>query len=135
MAFGLDDAIAAGLSIVNKLIPDPEKKAAAALEAVRMRQAGEFKYIDANLQAAQMQADINKIEAGSSSLFVAGWRPGAGWVCVLALAYQFLLRPLSIGFGFAAMPTLDTGDLLTVLLGMLGLGGLRTAEKFNNVAR
>jgi hypothetical protein len=81
------------------------------------------------------QAEINKIEAGSSSLFVAGWRPFVGWVCGFALAYNYVLMPFIVwttaNFYPEAppMPALDVGELMTVLLGMLGLGAMRTYEK------
>jgi Protein of unknown function (DUF3154). len=83
----------------------------------------------------QAQAEINKIEAGSSSLFVAGWRPFIGWVCGFALAYNYVLMPFLVwtvtNFYPSAptMPSLDVNELMTVLLGMLGLGAMRTYEK------
>lgn len=93
------------------------------------------------------QVEINKIEAGSASLFVAGWRPGVGWVGVAAMAYQFLLYPF-LCWGWAAMqaagvvpalmpppPPLDTDALWVILSGILGLGVYRTAEKVKGVAR
>lgn len=81
------------------------------------------------------QVEVNKIEASSGSLYKGGWRPGAGWVCVAALGYSFLLRPLLDGIlqnlvdGWQALPALDMGDLLTLLFGMLGLGAYRTVER------
>jgi hypothetical protein len=92
----------------------------------------------ADRAAMQAQADVNKVEAASSSLFVAGWRPFIGWVCGSGLAYQFVLCPLlSWGAALAkhpvACPSLDMGTLLTLLLGMLGLGGMRTVEKINGI--
>jgi len=80
------------------------------------------------------QLDINKIEAASDSLFKSGWRPAVGWVCVVALFYQFLLRPLlpwamaAAGTPLPEMP--DLGDnLWELMFGMLGLGGLRSFDK------
>ena len=94
--------------------------------------------LTADTQLAQMQADINKQEAASTSTFVAGWRPFIGWVCGSGLAMQFIVGPLTTWI--AAMfhrqvvfPTLDMSTLLTLLLGMLGLGAMRTAEKLNGV--
>lgn len=132
--------IEAGLKVLDKVIPDPQAKAAAQLELMRLQQAGEFKDIETDLQLAQMQADVNKVEAASADPFTSRWRPFIGWVCGTALAYQFLLAPILTWV--AAMnnhpeiiaPELDMGDLLTLLLGMLGLGGLRTAEKIKGVA-
>ena len=94
--------------------------------------------LTADTQLAQMQADINKAEAASTSTFVAGWRPFIGWVCGSGLAMQFIVGPLTTWiaamFGRAVVfPTLDMSTLLTLLLGMLGLGAMRTAEKLNGV--
>lgn len=83
------------------------------------------------------QSEINKIEAQSSNLFIAGWRPFIGWVCGLAFAWQFVGGPF-LTFALTSLaadvkpPYLDMADLLPVLLGMLGLGGLRTFEKVKN---
>lgn len=134
--FGIDDAVTAGLTVVNKVIdrawPDPIEAAKQKLEAENaMRQA--FQQWD------QGQTDTNKAEAASSSMFVAGWRPGIGWVCALALFYQYLLRPLGTWAGFALghpipePPALDD-SLWQLMFGMLGLGGLRTYEKLKGVA-
>jgi Holin of 3TMs, for gene-transfer release len=114
------------------LIPDPEARAKAAAEAESQLMAA--------LQASDAaQMETNRQEAANASLFVAGWRPGAGWVCVIALGYQYLAVPL-VSWGFAArgldlpaLPTLDN-NLWELLTGMLGLGTLRTIEKARGVA-
>jgi hypothetical protein len=92
------------------------------------------------------QVDINKIEAASSSLFVSGWRPAVGWVGVFGLAYQFLGYPVMqwgwsflqgidiIPNGLAAPPNLDVEQLLVLLSGLLGFGGMRSFEKHKGVA-
>tara|TARA_Y100000592_G_scaffold99815_1_gene177326 strand:+ start:3126 stop:3500 length:375 start_codon:yes stop_codon:yes gene_type:complete len=82
----------------------------------------------------ELQAEINKIEAQHRTIFVAGWRPFIGWVCGFALAYNFVLRDLLVWyFGeTTAPPALQMEHLITVLVGMLGLGGMRTFEKLNN---
>jgi hypothetical protein len=82
----------------------------------------------------ELQAQINAQEARHRTVFVAGWRPFIGWVCGVALAYNFVLRDLLIWwFGVdTAPPALQMEHLMTVLIGMLGLGGMRTFEKFNN---
>lgn len=80
------------------------------------------------------QLEVNKVEATHRSVFVAGWRPFTGWVCASALGYHFIIEPVLI-FIFSIynvqlqLPVFDMGSLLTVLMGMLGLGGLRTYEK------
>lgn len=82
----------------------------------------------------ELQGEINKIEAQHRTIFVAGWRPFIGWVCGVALAYNFVLRDLLIWFigPEQVPPALQMEHLMTVLIGMLGLGGMRTFEKFNN---
>ncbi len=87
----------------------------------------------------QAQTEVNKIEAGHKSIFVAGWRPFVGWVCGFGLGYQFIALPL-IGWAMAVWspeiippPQLNIADLLTLLAGMLGFGAMRTWEKKNDV--
>lgn len=86
------------------------------------------------------QLEVNKIEAAHRNVFVAGWRPFTGWVCASALAYHFILEPIIV-FGLAlyniqlTLPQFDMGSLLTVLMGMLGLGGLRTFEKSKGLTK
>ncbi len=85
------------------------------------------------------QIEVNKIEAGQTNVFVSGWRPFIGWTCGVALCYHFVLQPLLM-FVFLAigkpmdLPVFDMTTLTTVLMGMLGLGGLRTYEKVKKSA-
>lgn len=136
----IGDAIAGVIGkVIDRAWPDPAQKAAAAQALAELQQAGEFKMIDAQLEAARMQANVNATEAASPDRFVAGWRPFIGWVCGSALAWHYIGRPLlSWGLLMAGVsepiPEIEVGDLLVVLLGMLGLGGFRTAEKIKGVA-
>ena len=92
-------------------------------------------------ELAKGQLEINKTEAQHRSIFVAGWRPFVGWTCGVALAWHFVLAPsimfFSAYFGveLPKLPTFDMESLLTVLMGMLGLGGLRTFEKFKGITK
>lgn len=130
----LDILVGPVTKILDKVIPDPQAKAQAQLEMLRLNQAGEFKELDSQLQRDLAQVEINKIEAGSDSFFKSGWRPAVGWTCAGGLAYQILIRPL-IGWtcanlwGWTAPPSLEMDTLLTLLFSMLGLGAYRTAEK------
>ena len=83
------------------------------------------------LRSQSKKSHPNEIEAGHRTVFVAGWRPFIGWVCGVALAYNFVIRDLFIWITKTAdaPPALQMEHLMTVLLGMLGLGGLRTFEK------
>lgn len=80
------------------------------------------------LEPQKAQTEINKVEASHRSIFVAGWRPATGWMCVIGLAYDFLIQPIAVGFGLP-FPKLDSTALHTLIFGLLGLGGIRTVEK------
>jgi hypothetical protein len=80
------------------------------------------------------QLEVNKVESGHTSMFVAGWRPFVGWTCGIALCYHFVIQPflvfLCYSFGYQVeLPVFNMQTLTTVLMGMLGLGGLRSYEK------
>ena len=134
MGLGIADAITAGLGVINKFIPDPAAKAQAEAE------------LRASLQAwDKQQNDVNAAEAANTNLFVAGWRPAVGWVCALALLYQYVASPigmwlaaiaLSAGWLHTALPAPPKLDdsLWQLLTGMLGFGALRTYEKVKGVA-
>ena len=92
-------------------------------------------------QGVMGNLEINKEEAKSTNWFVAGWRPAVGWVCATAFAYHYIIQPLALfviittGVALPPLPTFEMESLMTVLLGMLGLGGLRTFEKYKEVSR
>lgn len=134
----LADLIAPVFKILEKLIPDPAARAAAQLELLKLQQAGEFKELDTDLARITAQTDTNKAEAASASLFVAGWRPAMGWCCVLIFAANYVGVPLLAWVaairGWPAPARLDMGEVLPVLLGMLGLGTLRTVDKIKGTA-
>jgi len=86
------------------------------------------------------QIDVNKVEAGHRSIFVAGWRPFLGWVSGISVAFVYLFQPfivmvLKIFGSDIELPTLDLSQLMPLILGMLGLGGLRTIEKAKGVTK
>jgi len=125
--------------LLERLLPDPKAAADAKLRLLELAQQGELAQLDADMKTALGQMDVNKAEAQSGSLFIGGWRPAVGWVCVIGLAYQFLLWPI-LGWvsgiqHWTLPPEFDLSSLLTLLGGMLGLGSLRTAERIKGVAR
>jgi hypothetical protein len=133
------DLITAGLKIIDKVIPDPAAKAEAQLKLMQLTQNGELAQLQADLQMAQGQVEIDKIEAASPSFFKSGWRPAIGWVCGVALATQFLIAPLGTWVAelrgyHVTFPTLDMSTLMTLLFAMLGVGTMRTTEKIKGVA-
>ncbi len=141
--FGIDDIVSAGLKIIDKVIPDPQAKMEAQQRLMQMQQNGDLAFLEADVKLALAQAEINKAEAISLDTFRAGWRPFIGWVCGFAFAYKFILSPFiltlaalgQIPFDTSVLPVLDWTSLSTVLLGMLGLGGMRTFEKYRGVSK
>lgn len=138
MAFGIDDAVAAVATLadsaVKRIWPD-----ATEVEKAKLAQLTQEMQNELSLLAGQM--DINKLEAQNASVFVSGWRPFVGWVCGAGLAYAALIEPISrfvavVGFKYAGVfPVLDTDITLQILLGLLGLAGMRSFEKKVGVAR
>lgn len=106
----------------------PEKKAELQQKAMELEFA-----------VGKIQTDINLEEAKHPNLFVAGWRPAVGWICASALGFNYILSPLILwgcklwGRSEIMPPILDMGELLTLLIGMLGLGVLRTVEKSQGI--
>jgi len=120
--------------LLDKFVEDKDQKAALAHEISTM----------ADRHAQQLalaHVEVNKAEAASSSVWKGGWRPFVGWVCGTAFAYHFVIQPLAIfvlayyGLQTPPLPDFDMGQLMTVLMGMLGLGGLRSFEKYKGVSK
>jgi hypothetical protein len=127
-------------ALLDKLIPDPAAREKAKLELLRAERGNDLEEFRLAIAADQAQTAINQTEATHADLFVAGWRPFIGWVCGVAFAYHFILQPLLAfailnGGGEVKLPTFDMDALFTVLMGMLGLGGLRTIEKIKTNGR
>lgn len=126
--------IPAIMPLLDKILPDAAQKEAAKLKVIEMAQAGDLAQLDAEMKMALGQMEINKAEA-TTDLFRGGWRPAVGWACVAGLVYQFLVMPIlpwvvTIAGGIVPpLPAIDNNTLMTLLLGMLGLGGLRSFEK------
>lgn len=114
--------------LLDKFIEDKDQKNKLAHDIATM---AEKQMHEANMG----QLEINKMEAQHRSIFVAGWRPFLGWGLSFAMLWHFVIAPITMfGFAYAGMeppelPAFDMDSLMTVLLGMLGLGGLRTVEK------
>lgn len=130
-----------GGKLIGRLFPDPAEASKAQMELLKMQQSGELAQLASDTDLAKGQLAVNAAEAANASLFVAGWRPFIGWLCGLGLFYEFLLQPLlpwavslAIGKAVTALPALSGETLMTLLFGMLGLGGLRTVEKVKGKA-
>jgi len=126
----LGSVLEIGKSLLDRLLPDPEKRAAAEMEMLKMAADGELKQVVAQLE-------INAREAQHPSVWVAGWRPAFGWLGGLGFAYAVILQPLlawlSVVKGWPTPPEVNIDLLWTVVTGMLGIGGLRTFEKSRKV--
>ena len=130
----LQEFIAPVANLLGKFIPDETErlKLAHEIATLTQKQAHEI---------AIAQIEVSKVEAASSSLFKSGWRPAIGWVCGTAFAYHFVLQPLLIfvmtyaGHPIPPLPEFDMASLMTVLGGLLGLGGLRTFEKYKGITK
>lgn len=124
-------------SMFERLIPDADKRAAEQASFMRL-------LTDYAAQADAAQSAVNANEAGSSSIFVAGWRPFIGWCGGVAIGWQFVLKPMLLAFsGFLSerftsavlnAPSLDE-NFWALIVGMLGMGGLRTMEKIRGVSK
>lgn len=143
MAFDpISAALGIGEVLIKRIWPDPAQQADALQKLRELEQKGELENLRADVQLALGQMEINKVEA-AGGWFRAGWRPSVGWVCAAALAWTYLIQPFTIStvqiigyymgaqpFPIELIPELDTGTLMTLLLGMLGLGTMRTFEKY-----
>jgi len=130
----IDKLIGPVSSLLDKFIPDADQKAKLAHEIATMSQRHAQ-------ELALAQINVNAAEAASGSLFKGGWRPFIGWTCGLAFFYHFVGQPVAIfvitmtGTEIPTLPEFDMGTLLTVLGGMLGIGGLRTYEKQKGITK
>lgn len=134
----IDSLLGIGKSLIERKWPDPQKQAEELRKLQELHQQGRLAELQAEVTLLTAQTDINKMEAQHGSIFVAGWRPWVGWVGGMAFAYSTILEPL---LRFAAtlsgydgeFPELDNDLTLQVLLGMLGLGIMRSFDKKNGV--
>jgi hypothetical protein len=112
-------------------------------EQEKMQLMAALQSMQAEYDNAAQQLEVNKVEAASSDTFVSGWRPFIGWVCGFSLAYKFIFYPFIIflcalsktQIEVSIIPVIDTGELMPILLGILGLGAMRTYEKYKGVAK
>jgi hypothetical protein len=122
------------MEVAGRFLPEDKEKRAAAEREIEAQLTMHLAKIDL------AQLEINKVEAASRSVFVSGWRPAVVWCCVTAMSLNFVVFPLA-SFVLAQtghlveLPTLDMSEMMPVLMGLLGLGGLRTVEKIKQVSK
>jgi len=124
-----DSVVGIAGKVLDKFIEDKDLKA-------KLQHEMDMQLHNANLA----QIEVNKAEAASGSIFKGGWRPFVGWVCGVAMLYHFLLQPIIVFTLSAAgitfdLPEFDMGSLMTILMGLLGLGGLRSFEKHKGITK
>jgi len=129
----IDQLIGPVTGLLDKFIEDKDQKARLAHDVATMAQ----KHAQ---ELAKAQLEVNKVEAAHKSLFVAGWRPAVGWVCCIGLACNYFFIPMvNFVLVFSSfdviVPALDLSGMMPVLMGMLGLGAMRSYEKVNGVSR
>jgi hypothetical protein len=121
--------------VIDKIFPSKDEADKAKLAMFQMQQQGELQKEQNDFNLALEQIKTNAVEAASASKFVAGWRPFIGWTCGFSLAYNYILFPFYsytaklISVSAPAMPALDSGELISLLMALLGLGAMRTYEK------
>jgi len=112
-------------SAINQFVETKEEKKAAELLLMKVQQ-----------EPDKWQAEINKIEAGHRNMFIAGWRPAIGWICVFALGWGWILAPiLQFLFPEKKMPAIELGEAISLVMAMLGMGALRSYEKRNTLTK
>jgi hypothetical protein len=128
-------------NLFDRLFPDPKVAADAKLEVMKLAQTGELAQLNADLQLATGQMEVNKVEAASSDKFTSRARPFIMWICGFSLMYAALVEPFArfiavVWFHYSgAFPVINTDITLQLLFGLLGLGAYRTVEKVRGVAK
>lgn len=130
----IEAVVDTGKYLIDRFVPDPQKKMEAELALYRFKEDNEQKWADRLAASDEAQVEVNKIEASSDSFFKSGWRPFVGWSAAVAFVAQFVLFPVVQFFAAVAgkviqLPVFDLEYLMTLLFGLLGLGTLRTYER------
>jgi hypothetical protein len=126
--------------IIDKIWPDKTKAEEMKFEVFKLQQAGALQQEQNDFNLSLEQVKVNAVEAASASKFVAGWRPFIGWVCGFSLAYNYIFFPLYTYtiklfiINAPSMPILDNGELITLLMALLGLGAMRSFDKGKQLA-
>ena len=120
--------------VIGRFLPEDKEKRAAAEREIERQLATHLAKIDL------AQLEINKQEAAHRNIFVSGWRPFIGWSCGIAMCYAYIIQPITIFVlaqtgNLVSLPTLNLSEMMPVLLGMLGLGGLRSFEKYKKISK
>jgi len=144
--FGIDDIVSTGLKILDRVLPDQKSKDEAKLKLLELQQQGQLKIAEFGLEQAKLdtqvmqgQAEINKIDAGSNDNFQRRWRPFIGWCGGICVALYYIPQTLLANYiwlkhfldtGTVAEFPMDAKELIGLVVAMLGVGVLRTVDKF-----
>lgn len=120
-------------TVIDRVVPDKNAKAKALQDLEHM-------LVEAETKGQLAQIEVNKIEAGSRSVWTSGWRPFIGWTCGFAMAYAYVVQPILVFIlaqsGYLIdLPRVELAEMMPILLGMLGLGGLRSFEKYKKISK
>lgn len=135
----LTAALDLGKDLINKIWPDPSQRAEQLFKLKELEQKGDLAELNAHVGLMMAQIEVNKTEAAHPSVFVGGWRPAIGWVCAIAIGYNYLIYSMLqwalalSGSDIAAPAQLDLTDLWPLILGMLGISVSRSWEKRSGV--
>jgi len=137
---GIGSILDFGGKLIDRLWPDKAQANAAKLELFKLQQSGELQVMQIEAGIATAQIEVNKIEAASHSLFVSGWRPAIGWICGLACGWNWIgisvIDTVAKLYGNPIeLSPADVSEMMPVLLGLLGLGAMRSYERVNNAHR
>lgn len=127
-------------NLLDRILPDQKASDEAKLKMYELVQNGQLKELEADVQLATGQLDINKVEAANPNVFISGWRPFIGWICGFGCAWNWIGLPIGLFIAevmghHLVLSRADLSEMLPLLLGMLGLGGLRTYEKYKGVSK
>lgn len=135
----LTAALDLGKDLINKIWPDPSQRAEQLFKLKELEQKGDLAELNAHVGLMMAQIEVNKTEAAHPSVFVGGWRPAIGWVCAIAIGYNYLIYSMLqwalalSGSDISAPEQLDLTDLWPLILGMLGISVSRSWEKRSGV--
>ena len=121
---GISKPIEAIGNVLDRLFTSDDEKAQAKIVLEKLQQ-----------HPAELQVELNKIEASHRSLFIAGWRPFIGWICGVGLSFAFVINPLIQWFTGKPGPELPLTVIMNLVIALLGLGGLRTYEKVKGISK
>lgn len=128
-------------TLLDRLFPDPKAAAEAKVQVMEMAQRGELAQLNADVTLATAQLEVNKSEAQNPSLWVSGARPFILWICGAALLYSAIIEPMArfvavVVYKYTgAFPVIDTEITLQLLIGLLGLSGMRSFDKLKGTSK